>query len=112
MPGLEWVAPSITGVFLLAVAVVTVFFNRKNSKYQSDNEHIPDVMEAWREADRARARARRAEDLYYLVRGAFKGYARRMFDLFGERAALNSREHAALETEAPDPEQPEKETKP
>jgi hypothetical protein len=108
MPGLEWVAPSITGVFLLVVAVVTVVFNKRNTKYSSDSDHAPDVMEAWREADRARALARRWEDKYYAVRGAFKGFARRMYELYGDAAVLSPREHSTLEEDAPD-EEPNKE---
>jgi len=44
------------------------------------------------------------EDLFYLLRGIFKGYARRMYDLFGEdKAALNTKERSVLETEPAPP---------
>jgi len=109
--GLEWVAPSIAAGAVIIGALVTGLLNRRSNKYSSDSDHAPDVMEAWREADRARALARRWEDMYYLVRNALKGYARRMFDAHGDVAALNDRERIALETEPPElPEVPKEKT--
>jgi hypothetical protein len=97
--GTEWVAPSIAGVFLLIGSITTVIITTRTNKRTAEDQHAPDVMEAWKEADRARAQSRHWEDMYYLVRNAFKGYARRMFDQFGDSAQINSREHIALETD-------------
>jgi len=99
--GLEWVSPAIAGLFLLAAATATALVSLRTNKRTSDSSHAPDVTEAWREADKARAQRHVMEDLYYLVRGAFKGYARRMQQHFGEYAALNEEERAALSATLP-----------
>lgn len=104
MPGLEWVAPAIAGVFAFAGVLATVIISSRTSKSSNDASKAPTAEQAWREADRARAVARVWEDLYYLVRGAFKGYGRRMAESHGEGAALNDKERAALETPVPETE--------
>jgi hypothetical protein len=96
----EWVAPTIAGVFALSGVIASVIISRKTSMDSSDSDRKPDVNEAWKEADRARAVARLWEDAYYLVRGAFKGYGRRMAERFGDDPAkLDAKERAALEHE-------------
>jgi hypothetical protein len=104
--GLEWVAPTIAGIFLLTGTVATLIINSRVNKRANQSTHAPDVTEAWREADSSRAASRVWEDLYYLVKGAFKGYARRMSDLHGDDAKLNALERVALEKEIPRPQDP------
>lgn len=102
--GVEWVAPAIAGTFLLLAGIVTAITSIVTSRRTADVSKAPTAEQAWREADDARRRARLWEDLYYLVRGAFKGYGRRMTETHGETAAaLNDQERAALEAPIPDP---------
>lgn len=98
----EWIAPSITGALALATGVTAAIIAGRNARRGVQEQRAPDVTEAWAEADRARARSRLWEDLYYLIRGGFKGYARRMQDRHGDAAALNDEERAALEAPTPD----------
>lgn len=97
-----WVAPVIAGVFALAGIFTTVVINSRAGKTVSESNRAPDVTEAWREADRARAHARRWEDLYYLVRGAFKSFARRVQAEYGDTVALSTKEREALEEPTPE----------
>jgi len=111
MPGLEWVSPTITAGLLLAGVIITALVNRNINKKNAQSSHEPSVTAAWKEADEARAGRRVWEDLYYLIRAAFKGYARRMQEMHGDAAALTSQERLALETKTPNEESDkEKET--
>ena len=100
--GAEWIAPAITGVLALATGITAAVIAGRNQRRGVREERAPDVTEAWAEADRARTRAHVWEDLYYLIRGALKGYARRMQERHGDAAALNDQERAALEAPTPD----------
>ena len=100
----EWVVPVIVAAFVLTGTIVTVIFNARGAKAIAEASKGPDAVDSWAEAERARWRAHLWEDLYYLVRGAFKGYGRRMAEKFGdEEAALNIAERAALEAPVPEP---------
>lgn len=97
----EWFAPIATGSFVLAAALATAITSIVVARRNGDAAKAPTVEQAWAEADEARRRARLWEDLYYRVRGAFKGYGRRMADLHGDAATLNDTERNALEAETP-----------
>jgi hypothetical protein len=114
---MEWVAPIAAGVFVLASTLVTVIVNLRISRGTTVATKTPTTEDAWAEANRARASENRYrlyahvwEDLYYLMRGALKSFARRMVEKYGdEAAALNLVERAALEAPTPEPIKPEQE---
>ncbi len=97
--GTEWIAPTISGLLLLAAGIVAGIFSRVNKRREIRDQATPD---AWTAAEHARAAMFAWQDLYYLVRGALKGYARRMQERHGDAAALTDEERAALEAPTPD----------
>ena len=74
----EWIAPSIAGVLTLITGITVGIIGFRNSRKGALETRAPDVNEAWLEADRARHLMYFWQDLFHLMRGAFKGYARRM----------------------------------
>lgn len=103
--GAEWIAPAITGVLALATGITAAVIAGRNQRRGVREERAPDVTEAWAEADRARRLMHAWQDLYYLIRGAFKGFARRMLEK-DPTNELNEAERAALETQTPADEPP------
>ncbi len=100
--GYEWVAPTITGTFAVALAVLAFVTNKRTKRAEADAEREPTVGEAWLEADRQRRLRAIIEDMFYTLRGAFKGYVRRMQAKYGEEpAALNTKEQEILDREPP-----------
>lgn len=102
--GLEWVAPTIGGVFLVLAALATAIIGFRTSRNSGRENRAPDVTEAWIETDRARRYAHAMEDLFYTVRGALRGLARRMSEKDPD-FELTADERAALET-VPPPSEP------
>lgn len=86
------VITSVLGLVGIVVGGVLALRGRRR-------EGTPD---AWTAADIARAEKFAWQDLYYLVRGGWKNYARRMQEHHGDAAALNDEERAALEAGTPD----------
>lgn len=97
--GLEWIAPTIAGAFLLSASVATAVIARRTAHSTSQDTHAPDVTDAWAEADRARTRMHIVEDLFWAIRAAFKGFARRVQS--GGSTELTEKEKAALEALPP-----------
>lgn len=100
--GLEWVAPTIAGAFLLLATLATGIIGYRTSRSGARAERAPDATEAWAETDRARHRMRIFEDLFYLMRGAFKGLARRVTEQY-PGFELTPAEREALEAQPPPP---------
>lgn len=105
----EWVAPVAVAVLTLAGVVATAVMTRRNTLSTNESNRAPDVNEAWRETERARRERFLWEDLFYLTRGAWKGYIRRMVTQYGEQeAGLTEAERKVLEAPIPgDPEHPQ-----
>lgn len=93
----SWVAPLASAVAVLLVAVVGGVFNLRNTRHGKREERAPDVTDAWAETERARRAMFAWQDLYYSLRGLFRGYARRMQERFGDEANLTDAEREALE---------------
>lgn len=99
--GDEWIAPAITGGLALTTGVAAAIIAGRNARRGAREQRAPDVTEAWAEADRARRLMHAWQDLYYLLRGAFKSFARRMLEKDPENE-LSDSERAALETPTPE----------
>ena len=97
---MEWVAPTIAGVFAVLTGSITAFVAIRNVRTGSREQRAPDVTEAWVETERARARMHVAEDFFYMIRGAFKGFARRVMQQHPD-VELTDAERTALEVELP-----------
>lgn len=95
MPGTEWVAPTITGVIAVAIAVIAGLVALRNVRTGARESRAPSVTDAWSAADRVRDAWYDLVDTFYAVRGAFKGYVRRVQD--GGSTELTEEEKAALE---------------
>src|SRR5690349_2851229 len=95
----QWIAPLIAGGLAIVAGVVGGMFARFNKRREIRDDRTPD---AWQAAEHARTNMFLWQDAYYLVRGAFKGFARRMVDRHGELGELNEVERAALEAPTPD----------
>ena len=91
----ELIAPTITGGLALVGIIIGGILALRGRR----REGTPD---AWEATERARAHMFAWQDLYYLVHGGFKGYARRMQERHGDAAALTDEERAALEAPTPD----------
>lgn len=96
-----WIAPAVSAVAMLSVAIAGGLFNLRNTRHEGREERAPDVTEAWAETERARRGMFAWQDLYYSLRGAFRGYARRMQERFGDEAELTDAEREALEFSPP-----------
>lgn len=97
---MEWVAPTIAGLFAVITGSIAAFVAIRNVRTGAREQRAPDVNEAWAETERARARMHVAEDFFYMIRGAFKGFARRVMQQHPD-VELTSAERKALETELP-----------
>lgn len=104
--GLEWVAPTIAGFFLLSATIATAVIGYRTSKSGARENRAPDVTESWAEADRVRIIAWRLFELYLLLRTAFRGYQARV--RAGGTTDLTADEQKALEADPPNPAQPNK----
>ena len=100
---MEWVAPSIAGVFLLLAAIATAVIGARNNKTGARENRAPDVTESWAEADRVRVVAWRIFELYVVLRSAFRSYQSRV--RAGGTTDLTADELKALETDPPNPAQ-------
>lgn len=97
---MEWVAPAITGFLGLLTVITAAIIGIRNTRTGAREQRAPDVMEAWAEADRARGRMRAIEDLFYALRGAFRGFARRVTEMH-PTVQLTDEERTALESSPP-----------
>lgn len=104
--GLEWVAPTLAGFFLLAASIATAVIGYRASKSGARENRAPDVTESWAEADRVRGIAWRLYELYVLLRSAFRAYQARVRS--GGSTDLTAEERSALEADPPNPAQPNK----
>lgn len=100
-----WLTPTIMVIGGVASATVAGIWAWRNVRTGAKEQRAPSVDKAWQEADDARARMRIFEDLFYLVRGALRGLARRMAETYPD-FELTKAERAALEAEPPPEKQP------
>ena len=107
----EWIAPTITGVFGLALATVAGFLARRGAKLGSREARMPDVQELWAQQEADRRMRQLVEDLWWRVRRAFQAYYRRVnsiaqqLDLPPEQLAhfeLTKKELSAIDSTLPD----------
>lgn len=101
---MEWVATIVAGILSAITLIAVAILGRRGKREELRDQRAPDVTEAWAAADRARILMHFWQDLFYLVRGAFRGYARRMHER-DPANALTDEERAALDvsTTPPDP---------
>lgn len=97
---MEWVAPAVTGFLGLLTVITAAIIGIRNTRTGAREQRAPDVMEAWAEADSARRHRRAVEDLFYVLRGAFRGFARRVTEQHPD-VQLTVEERAALESSPP-----------
>lgn len=96
----DWLAPTIMVIGGVLSATAAGIWAYRNVKTGAREQRAPSVDIAWQEADDARARMRAFEDLFYMVRGALRGLARRMAEADPEFELTKAERHA-LEAEPP-----------
>jgi hypothetical protein len=109
--GNEWIAPIITGIFLVIVAIVGALLARRGQKLSSREDKAPDVQEMWVQQEADRRTRQLVEDMYWTLRRMFQSYYRRVLNTIAtmnlppEKAALfemTAKEKAAANATLPD----------
>jgi len=74
----DWIAPIITGLFGLILAVVAAILARRGAHMGNKEQRAPDVQELWIQQEADRRMRQIVEDLWWGVRRAFQSYFRRV----------------------------------
>lgn len=110
----EAIAPIITSVLAVVVAVLGGIMARRSQKLGNIQQRAPDVQQMWSQQETDRRMRRRAEDIWWNIRRAFQTYYRRVnlavlkLDLTPEQTKefdLTMTELKAIEAELPEEEQ-------
>ena len=72
------IAPLITGVFSLCIAVVGGVMAFRGSRIGAKEQRAPDVQEMWAQQESDRRTRQEVEDLWWQLRRAFQSYFRRV----------------------------------
>jgi len=106
----DWIAPTITGIFGLVLAIVTGVLASRGRRLGNRESRMPDVTDLWVQQEQDRRMRQLVEDLWWNVRRAFQSYYRRVnsaalaLHLPADKMAafeLTKRELSAIESELP-----------